>query len=67
MNFTYPPTPHPSQTAGRPPSGLTVVPGKSHFPNPLGKQLIQLPELRSLAMAEVEMQVELVQAGGSPT
>lgn len=28
-----------------------------------GKQLIQLPGLRSLAMAEVEMQVELVQTG----
>lgn len=30
------------------------------FLTPLGKQLIQLPGLRSLAMAEVEMQVELV-------
>lgn len=63
MNFTFPPL----QTAGRPPSGLTVVRGRSHFPTPLGKQLIHLPELRSLSMAEVEMQVELVQAGGSPT
>ena len=53
MNFTFPPL----QTADRPPSGLTVVRGGSHFPTPLGKQLIHLPELRSLSMAEVEMQV----------
>lgn len=30
------------------------------FLTPLGKQLIQLPGLRSLAMVEVELQVELV-------
>lgn len=34
------------------------------FLSPLGKELIQLPGLRSVAMGEVEMQVELVQAGG---
>lgn len=58
MSFTFP---LPSLLAD---STETWLWAGSLFLTPLGKQLIQLPGLRSLAVAEVEMQVELVQAGG---
>lgn len=58
MNFTFPlPRLLADCTQVSPKAGLP-------FLTPQGKQLIQLPGLRSLAMAEVEMQVELVQIRG---